>query len=92
MECANVDSASVKFFGGPFNILNDNKRLVVIIENEATKTRVALVIVGGVGVNTISYNQQLLGNKIQKGQELSAFRAGGRYVIFFLHYDFVAAL
>ncbi|KAK1738276.1 phosphatidylserine decarboxylase proenzyme [Skeletonema marinoi] len=69
-------SASVKFFGGKFNILNENKRLVIVLEtNEGL--RVALVIVGGVGVNTITFEKSILGKEVQKGQELSAFRAGG---------------
>jgi hypothetical protein len=37
-----------------------------------------LVIIGGVGVNTITYDERMVGRAIAKGQELSAFRAGGR--------------
>lgn len=69
-------SASVKFFGGKFNILNENKRLVIVIETKEG-VKVALVIVGGVGVNTITYDPTIVGKHIQKAQELSAFRAGG---------------
>lgn len=69
-------SASVKFFGGKFNILNENKRLVIVLET-IEGLRVALVIVGGVGVNTITYEKSIVGKMVQKGQELSAFRAGG---------------
>ena len=76
MEGEDRLSASVKFFGGKFNILNENKRLVIVIESKEG-LRVALVIVGGVGVNTITYDPSLVGKQIQKGQELSAFRAGG---------------
>ena len=43
--------------------------------------RVALVIVGGVGVNTITYDESMVGKSMTKGQELSAFRAGGRLVV-----------
>ena len=39
--------------------------------------QVALVIIGGVGVNTITYDDAMVGKAIAKGQELSAFRAGG---------------
>ena len=69
-------SSSVKFFGGEFNILNDNKRLIIVLETEEA-VRVALVIIGGVGVNTITYDASIIGKEVQKGQELSAFRAGG---------------
>ena len=81
MEGIHSPSASVKFFGGKFNLLNENKRLVIVLEDEETHhepLRVALVIVGGVGVNTITNNEDMVGKSIQKGQELSAFRAGGR--------------
>jgi phosphatidylserine decarboxylase len=87
MEGINSPSASVKFFGGKFNLLNNNKRLVVVLEEEGTSTddeeplRVALVIVGGVGVNTITYDETMVGKSMTKGQELSAFRAGGRLVV-----------
>lgn len=83
MEGIHAQSASVKFFGGKFNLLNNNKRLVVIIEEEdgsSDPLHVAIVIIGGVGVNTITYDD-LVGKAIAKGQELSTFRAGGRYVI-----------
>lgn len=91
MEGAEAPSASVKFFDGGFNLLNENKRLVVVLEEEEGEEgavtanddddaplRVALVIVGGVGVNTITYDAGMVGERIEKGQELSAFRAGGR--------------
>lgn len=82
MEGINALSASVKFFGGKFNLLNNNKRLVVVIEEEegnvsAERLKVAIVIVGGVGVNTITY-EDIVGKSIMKGDELSTFRAGGR--------------
>lgn len=81
MEGLDSPSASVKFFGGKFNLLNENKRLVIVFEEDGSQDdeplRVALVIIGGVGVNTISYDDQMVGRNIQKGQELSTFRAGG---------------
>ena len=96
LEGVNELSASVKFFGGKFNLLNENKRLVVVIEeDEKSKNdddddgddegeeddddplRVALVIIGGVGVNTITYDEHMLGTHIDIGDELSTFRAGG---------------
>ncbi|KAL3803817.1 hypothetical protein HJC23_003979 [Cyclotella cryptica] len=93
LEGADHRSASVKFFGGQFNILNDNKRLVVILEEEEQSSngnsngksiipveeplRVALVIVGGVGVDTITFNSEMVGETLDKGQEISTFRAGG---------------
>lgn len=89
MEGNDSPSASVKFFGGKFNLLNENKRLIVVLEEEGRShddddeeeeepLRVALVIIGGVGVNTITYDERMVGRAIAKGQELSAFRAGGR--------------
>lgn len=82
MEGENVESASVKFFGGKFNLLNENKRLVIVLENDKESDdeplRVGLVIVGGVGVNTITYDKSMVGKDFFKGDELSAFRAGGR--------------
>lgn len=89
MEGADHRSASVKFFAGKFNILNENKRLVVVLEEEEQSStgssnrvedplRVALVIVGGVGVDTITYDSDMVGKTLDKGQEISAFRAGGR--------------
>lgn len=86
MEDTQKRSASVKFFGGKFNILNDNRRLVIVLESKtATKVmnRVALVIVGGIGVDTIVYDRNMLGKDIKKGQELSTFRAGGSAVAMF---------
>ncbi|KAL3823804.1 hypothetical protein ACHAXA_011591 [Cyclostephanos tholiformis] len=82
MEGIHSPSASVKFFGGKFNLLNENKRLVVVLEDEDSHDdeeplRIALVIIGGVGVNTITYDEEMVGKSISKGQELSAFRAGG---------------
>ncbi|KAL7466874.1 hypothetical protein ACHAXS_007149 [Conticribra weissflogii] len=81
MEGENVDSASVKFFGGKFNLMNENKRLVVVLEddkrNDEEPLRVALVIIGGVGVNTITYDKSMVGKAFFKGEELSTFRAGG---------------
>ena len=102
LEGADSNSASVKFFGGEFNLLNENKRLVVVLEEESSTVggeeesnsnddvvvevqepplRVALVIVGGVGVNTITFDENMVGRSIRKGQEISTFRAGGRLVI-----------
>ena len=83
MEGIHSPSASVKFFGGKFNILNNNKRLVVVIEdqsdaNDSNQLKVAIVVVGGVGVNTITYDGDLMDKIIEKGDELSTFRAGGR--------------
>jgi len=75
MEGIHKKSASVKFFGGKFNIMNENKRLVIILESG--DTRVALIVIGGIGVDSIVYNPGLLGQSIAKGQELSSFRAGG---------------
>ena len=93
MEGVNELSASVKFFGGRFNLLNENKRLVIVIEEDEKSInddsddegeeddddplRVALVIIGGVGVNTITYDEHMLGTHIDIGDELSTFRAGG---------------
>lgn len=72
-----AQSASVKFFDGKFNLLNDNKRLVVIIEGTTTGIHVALIIVGGVGVNTIVFDSNMTNRKIQKGDWIGSFRAGG---------------
>jgi phosphatidylserine decarboxylase len=78
LEDEQAQSASVKFFDGKFNLLNDNKRLVVVIEG-TTGIHVALVIVGGVGVNTIVYDSTMCNNKktIHKGDWIGSFRAGG---------------
>lgn len=40
--------------------------------------RIALVIVGGVGVDTITYDSGMVGKSFAKAQEVAAFRAGGR--------------
>ena len=81
LEGTEKRSASVKFFGGKFNIMNENKRLVIILEAQTavgnSPMRVALVVIGGIGVDTIVYDPTLLGREIQKGDELSTFRAGG---------------
>lgn len=81
LECANRRSASVKFFGGKFNIMNENKRLVVVIDN--AKMKVALVVIGGIGVDTIVYDKSMVGKEIKKGQEISTFRAGGSAIAMF---------
>eukprot|EP00551_Chaetoceros_affinis_P003352 CAMPEP_0203639330 /NCGR_PEP_ID=MMETSP0088-20131115/5106_1 /ASSEMBLY_ACC=CAM_ASM_001087 /TAXON_ID=426623 /ORGANISM="Chaetoceros affinis, Strain CCMP159" /LENGTH=290 /DNA_ID=CAMNT_0050494185 /DNA_START=229 /DNA_END=1098 /DNA_ORIENTATION=- len=87
LEGAEKRSASVKFFGGTFNIMNENKRLVIVLETtnstSSSLMRVALVVIGGIGVDTIVYNPNLLGKKIQKGEELSTFRAGGSAIAVF---------
>lgn len=88
MESTDSLSASVKFFGGKFNILNGNRRLIVVIETISSRTkkenlRVAIVIVGGVGVDTIVFDPTMVGKTIEKGQGLSAFRAGGSAVAMF---------
>eukprot|EP00978_Attheya_sp_CCMP212_P039172 scaffold201381_cov47-Attheya_sp.AAC.1 len=100
LEDEQTRSASVKFFGGKFNLLNKNKRLVVIFEQSSKNInkngkplRVALVVIGGVGVDTIVYNssRNMLGQFVQKGEEVAAFRAGGSAVAMFsnqsLDYD-----
>ena len=76
LEGANRYSTSVKYFDGKFNILNENKRLVVVIE-ASEKLRVAIVIIGGIGVNTIVFDPSMEGRQIAKGDELSTFRGGG---------------
>ena len=73
-------SASVKFFGGRFNILNENTRLVVVIEKKlqcGNKLRLGLVVIGGVGVNTIVFDDDMKGKFVEKGGEIATFRAGG---------------
>lgn len=76
-------SSSVKFFGGRFNILNENTRLIIVLETgerkeDMAKARIALIIIGGVGVNTIIYDRnQLMGRMLEKGEEVASFRAGG---------------
>jgi len=82
LEGRDTRSASVKFWSGGFNILNDNKRLVVVIE-ASTGLRLALVIIGGIGVDTITYNANMLGKHVSKGQEISTFRAGGSAIAMF---------
>ncbi len=81
LEAADKRSASVKFFGGKFNIMNENKRLVVVIESGSMK--VALVVIGGIGVDTIVYDPTMEGKQIEKGQEVSTFRAGGSAIAMF---------
>lgn len=83
MEGLDRKSASVKFFGGKFNILNENKRLIIIVESEENGIKLALVVIGGIGVDTITFNPNILGQKIIKGQELSSFRAGGSAIALF---------
>eukprot|EP00557_Chaetoceros_sp_GSL56_P002112 CAMPEP_0176498114 /NCGR_PEP_ID=MMETSP0200_2-20121128/12127_1 /TAXON_ID=947934 /ORGANISM="Chaetoceros sp., Strain GSL56" /LENGTH=180 /DNA_ID=CAMNT_0017896257 /DNA_START=554 /DNA_END=1096 /DNA_ORIENTATION=+ len=83
MEGLDKKSVSVKFFGGKFNILNENKRLVIVLESEHDDVRVALIVIGGIGVDTIAYNSNFLGQRITKGQELSSFRAGGSAIALF---------
>ena len=87
LENADSKSASVKFFGGQFNLLNENKRLVVVIEGRLSKDNtpyyVALVVVGGIGVDTIVFDPSITGSIVKKGQEISTFRAGGSAIAMF---------
>lgn len=89
LESSDSYSSSVKFFGGQFNILKDNKRLVMVIESsnevgiDFPPLKVALVVVGGVGVNTIVYNEDMIGETIGKGKEVASFRAGGSAIVMF---------
>lgn len=92
-----AQSASVKFFDCKFNLLNENKRLVVVIEDAGSSSmstttspkgnmirRMALVIVGGVGVNTIIYDKEnLLHKPIEKGACIATFLAGGSAIALF---------
>jgi phosphatidylserine decarboxylase len=92
LEGANAHSASVKFWSGPFNLLGKNKRLVVVLEDDKNSTpprRVALVIVGGIGVNTIVYDTDTMGvgKCIRQGQEVATFRAGGSSVVVFSNFQ-----
>lgn len=85
------DSSSVKFFQGKFNILNRNKRLVIILEIDENpriyerrkKLRVALIIVGGIGINSIVYNKNdsFIGKYLRKGEEVAQFHAGGSAIV-----------
>lgn len=82
MEGLDRRSASVKFFSGKFNILNSNKRLVIVIDSGNVK--IALVIIGGIGVDTIHLLGDIeVGKKITKCEQLSAFRAGGSAIAMF---------
>ena len=111
LQDEHAQSASVKFFDSKFNLLNDNKRLVVVIEDTTSSAssvvpnnnhhngggirRLALVIVGGVGVNTIVYDKERLWNNnnnnnsnnkrpfIQKGACIASFLAGGSAIALF---------
>lgn len=74
-------SASVKYFGGKFNLLNENRRLVIVIDTGVAK--VALVVVGGIAVDTISCDANMVGKKVSKGQEVSSFRGGGSAIALF---------
>jgi hypothetical protein len=66
MEDEQALSTSVKFFDGKFNLLNDNKLLVV---------EIGAPEVGGVGVNTIVYDNKVIDATISKGDLVSTFRA-----------------
>ena len=81
MEGIDKKSASVKFFGAKFNILNENKRLVIVLDS-GQDFKIALVVIGGIGVDSIVYND-MIGQQISKGQELAAFRAGGSAIAMF---------
>lgn len=78
-------SASVKFFSGKFNILNENKRLLIeIAPGNLKEKKVALVVIGGIGVDSINLMGDLkVGQKIMKGGLISAFRAGGSAIAMF---------
>ena len=82
MEGLDQRSSSVKFFSGKFNILNSNKRLVIVIDSGNIK--IAIVIIGGIGVDTIHLLGDLeVGKKVTKCEQLSAFRAGGSAIAMF---------
>ena len=61
--------------------MNENKRLVVVIESGSMK--VALVVIGGIGVDTIVFDPTMEGKEIEKGEEISTFRAGGSAIAMF---------
>lgn len=88
IENEDHQSASVKFFGGRFNLLNANKRLVCVIEQKNRPSqRACLVVIGGVGVNTIRFSTNLLGKFISKGDELATFLAGGSAFALFSNFN-----
>ena len=55
LEGKNSSSALVKFFGGRFNLLHNNKRLPIALEIE-NAIRVAFLIVGDIGINVIVFD------------------------------------
>ena len=68
------------------NILKRNRRVVLIIENEE-KLRVAMVIIGGITVDSIRIDEGRIkeGARVEKGQLVGAFARGGSSIATFFN-------
>lgn len=64
------------------NIFNNNRRKIIVIENEYGKT--AIMCVGAVVVDSIVFNPEIkVGAQIEKGADLGSFYFGGSTVVMF---------
>ncbi len=69
-----------------FNLFNENRRRFLILENEYG--RVALMFVGAVTVDSITFSDQIeLGYTVSKGEDLGTFNYGGSTVVMFTDSD-----
>lgn len=66
-----------------FNILNENRRRVLVIQT-ASGMRVALLFVGAVQVDSITFDDRVrVGNTVTCGQDMGSFHFGGSTVVMF---------
>lgn len=64
------------------NILTQNRRAVLVFEGEQGE-KTAMVVVGGVTVDSIRFNEQEVGAELYAGEELGTFARGGSLIALF---------
>jgi phosphatidylserine decarboxylase len=69
---------------GGWRILTENRRVVLVVESP-TIGNVAMMIVGGIAVDSVEVKESVrVGSKVEQGEELGTFHLGGSAVVLFL--------
>jgi len=69
-----------------FNVFNTNKRVIMILETR--KGLIALMFVGAVQVDSITFNKNIrVGHRLTKGKDMGTFQFGGSTVVLFSNFN-----
>lgn len=63
-----------------WDIMTENRRVILVFEVEKTKEIVVMMVVGGIGVDTIDIEIKE-GDKVQQGDEIGMFHMGGSAIL-----------